>query len=127
MINVLFVGLGGALGAVCRYLISLIPLKGDFPFLTLFTNLLGAVLIGIVDGIAGSNEKISKQEVLFFKTGVCGGFTTFSTFSLEGLTLLEGGKYLLGTAYIVVSVVFCLLGVAVGKYCSTKMMLAITP
>lgn len=123
MINVLFVGLGGALGAACRYLISLIPLKGDFPFLTLLTNLLGAVLIGIVVGIAGSNEKISKQGVLFFKTGVCGGFTTFSTFSLEGFTLLEGGKYLLGTAYIVASVVLCLLGVAVGKYCSTKMML----
>ena len=52
------------------------------------------------------------------KTGVCGGFTTFSTFSLESLTLLEKGKWLLGGSYMVLSVVLCLLGVALGQWLS---------
>jgi len=73
----LFVALGGALGSVLRYTISLIPCKTDFPFITLITNFIGALAIGFVIGIV--NEK-SPNALLFWKTGVCGGFTTFSTF-----------------------------------------------
>lgn len=120
MRSILFVGLGGAIGAAGRYLISLLPVKGAFPFLTFLTNLLGAILIGIIVGFAASKENVSKDLVLFLKTGVCGGFTTFSTFSLESLLLLENGKYFLGNVYIVASVALCILGVAIGKYCSTK-------
>ncbi|OUP50280.1 hypothetical protein B5F19_15130 [Pseudoflavonifractor sp. An184] len=58
---------------------------------------------------------MSSLWTLFWKTGVCGGFTTFSTFSLESLTLLEKGKWLLGGSYMVLSVVLCLLGVALGE------------
>lgn len=120
MRSILFVGLGGAIGAAGRYLISLIPVKGAFPFLTFLTNLLGAILIGVIVGFAASKENASKDLVLFLKTGVCGGFTTFSTFSLESLLLLENRKYFLGSVYIMASVVLCILGVAIGKYCSTK-------
>ena len=113
--NFLFVALGGALGAVGRYAISLLPVKTTFPFLTLLTNLLGAVLIGFIAGMAGSSREISPNAVLFWKTGVCGGFTTFSTFSLEAFTLLEGHAYLAGGLYIVLSVAGCLAGIWCGR------------
>ncbi len=70
-----------------RYAIGFVPYKGDFPLLTLVINLLGAVLIGFISGI--SDKKLSDNAVLFMKTGVCGGFTTFSTFSLEAYKLFE--------------------------------------
>lgn len=78
-----FVALGGTIGAVARYAVSLIPVKTQFPVLTLATNLIGAILIGFIAGIADKKEEVSPNTVLFWKTGVCGGFTTFSTFSLE--------------------------------------------
>lgn len=85
--NFFFVALGGAAGACGRYAISLIPVKTQFPVLTLVTNFLGAVLIGFVVGIA-ENKNVSKNAILFLKTGVCGGFTTFSTFSSKPITFL---------------------------------------
>lgn len=65
--------LGGAAGAMSRYAISLIPVKSGLLILTLMTNIIGAVLIGFIAGIAGSKNEISKNTVLFWKTGVCGG------------------------------------------------------
>ena len=112
--SVLLVGMGGALGAVGRYGLSLLPWRGDFPLPTLLTNLLGAVLIGFIAGLAGRG-RLPSGWTLFWKTGVCGGFTTFSTFSLESLTLLERGRWLLGGGYRVLSVALCLLGAALGQ------------
>ena len=111
----LFVGLGGALGAVGRYAVSMIPIKTEFPFLTLITNILGAVLIGFIAGIVSAKQDVSQNTVLFWKTGVCGGFTTFSTFSLEAYGLFEKGSNILGLVYAVVSVVSCILGIVCGK------------
>lgn len=111
----LFVALGGAIGAMGRYTISLIPSKTVFPFLTLITNIIGAVLIGFIVGVVGKKSSISHDTVLFWKTGVCGGFTTFSTFSLEAFSLLESKSYLLGGSYIILSVIGCIIGVFYGK------------
>lgn len=111
----IFVALGGALGALGRYAISLIPIRADFPILTLATNILGAILIGFVVGFAGSREGVSENAVLFWKTGVCGGFTTFSTFSLESYNLIVGRHYLAGGGYIALSVVCCVVGIFCGK------------
>ena len=111
----LFVALGGALGAAGRYAISLIPLKTAFPVLTLVTNLLGAVVIGFIAGIVSGREQVSPYGVLFWKTGVCGGFTTFSTFSLEAVELLQSKAYLAAGLYLVLSVALCLIGVVAGK------------
>ena len=113
--NIIAVALGGALGATGRYAISLLPVKMAFPVLTLVTNIIGAVLIGFIVGIAGSCGSMSQQSVLFWKTGVCGGFTTFSTFSLEAFDLLEQKAYVAGGCYMALSVVFCLIGIVCGK------------
>lgn len=110
----LWVGLGGALGAIFRYGISLIPLKNHFPILTLITNILGAFIIGMVVGLF-EKQYLSSQIHLFLKTGLCGGFTTFSTFSLETLTLLENDMIFIAIVYALISVVGCIMGVYLGK------------
>ena len=98
-----------------RYAISLIPVKTGFPILTLITNALGAILIGFIVGLVSKRDDISPNAVLFWKTGVCGGFTTFSTFSLEAFSLIENHQIALGGAYIVISVGFCIAGIMLGR------------
>ena len=113
MINIIVVGLGGALGSILRYTISLIPYKSIFPLLTLITNICGAVLIGYITGIALKRD-ISVNIALFLKTGLCGGFTTFSTFSLEAYTLFQNGNYGYAVLYILLSFSGCFAGVWFG-------------
>jgi CrcB protein len=110
-----FVALGGAIGAMGRYAVSLIPVKTGFPILTLITNIIGAVLIGFIAGVVSNREDVSQNTLLFWKAGVCGGFTTFSTFSLEAFSLFERKSYFAGGSYIVLSVVFCIIGVLCGR------------
>ena len=111
----LSVAAGGAIGAMGRYAISLLPNKTGFPILTLITNLIGAVLIGFIVGIASEKKEVSDNALLFWKTGVCGGFTTFSTFSLEAFNLFESKAYLTGGIYVALSVILCILGILAGK------------
>ena len=115
MSGIICVGLGGGLGAVLRYGISLLPYKGDFPVLTLVTNVLGALLIGVIAGMA-ARRNLSPSLVLFLKTGVCGGFTPFSTFSLEAYNLIGKGQYGMAFTYMCASVILCLAGVMGGMY-----------
>lgn len=110
---VLAVGFGGALGACLRYMISLIPFKGDFPFSTLFVNIFGAFVLGFITGFI-VDKNTTKELTLFLKTGMCGGFTTFSTFSMEAVALLSGGKALLGVVYVIISIAGTLLGAFLG-------------
>ena len=110
----LWVGLGGAIGTIFRYTLSLLPIKSSFPILTLITNLLGAFIIGVVVGLF-EKQYLSSQIHLFLKTGLCGGFTTFSTFSLETLTLLENDMIFIAIVYALISVVGCIMGVYLGK------------
>lgn len=94
MTELLCVGAGGALGAMGRYGLGLIPLGSELPLMTLLINFLGSVAIGaIVETSELAAGALSREAVLFLKVGLCGGFTTFSTFSLETLGLIEGGQY----------------------------------
>ena len=103
--NILAVALGGGIGAALRYGLSLLPISREFPMATLLTNFLGAFLIGLIAAQAG---RLSTRSVLLLKTGICGGFTTFSTFALESVTLLQSGKSAAAVCYIVLSTLLSL-------------------
>lgn len=111
--NFVFVALGGAFGAVCRYALSFITVKIDFPLMTFITNLFGAFCIGLFVGFA-KKKNLPSNLVLFLKTGFCGGFTTFSTFSLEAYNLFQSGMNGTAVLYVVLSLVLCIAGVALG-------------
>ena len=117
MLNVLFVGLGGFAGAVLRYLLGLIPVENPngFPVCTFIINIVGAFLIGIVTALAAKYSSFDPKLVLFLKTGLCGGFTTFSTFSLETMELFKGGSVMVGVLYVILSVTLCVLAVMLGQ------------
>ena len=113
--NYIYVACGGALGAVARYAISQLPIKTEFPILTFATNLLGAILIGFIAGYLDRYDTDSSFIPLFWKVGVCGGFTTFSTFSLEAVNLIENKLYFTSGAYMILSVLCCMAGVTIGR------------
>ncbi len=112
--NFLIVGLGGGLGAMLRFFIAAIWRTGNFPYHTLFINIMGSLIIGIVFGLGIKNEHFSEQMKLFLATGICGGFTTFSAFSLENMLMLKSGNYLLASIYIIASVAACIIAVFAG-------------
>ena len=95
MMECIVVGAGGFIGAVCRYLIGLIPLKEScaFPVKTFVINMVGSFLIGIIAALAMRTDSLNPRMVLFLKVGICGGFTTFSSFALETGDLMQDGKW----------------------------------
>lgn len=121
-VNCLAVGMGGFCGAVFRYLLGFIPgyYYLDFPLGTMLINLAGAFCIGMLGGLIPAGL-LSSQQQLFLKTGLCGGFTTFSTFSLETLNLLEQGHVLEAGSYVFCSVVLCVIGVFFGKLLAMRL------
>jgi CrcB protein len=106
MLNVLAVGAGGFLGAVCRYLIGLIPLQESFvfPIKTLMINVVGCLVIGWIAAVGSRHAAFGPQLLLFLKVGLCGGFTTFSTFALETADLMKTGHPVAAILYVVLSV-----------------------
>ncbi|MCQ2199371.1 MAG: fluoride efflux transporter CrcB [Paludibacteraceae bacterium] len=113
IISFICVGIGGALGAMSRYSLSLFIPSDKFPYATLAANVLGCLVIGVLASW-GVRTNLSSNATMLLKTGFCGGFTTFSTFSLETMKYFQTGDYILGSVYILVSVVACLLGVWIG-------------
>lgn len=118
LINVLLVGCGGFLGAAGRYLCSGFFSKlsdSPFPIGTFLVNVIGSFLIGLLsEGIAVFCPD-QKRLLLFLTTGIMGGFTTFSTFSLETLNLFQNGHAVWGILNIILSITCCLAGVFLGK------------
>ena len=116
MMSVLCVGAGGFVGAVSRYGLGLIPLASGLPLVTLLINFTGSVVIGAVAEAASlAPTALPREAELIQKVGICGGFTTFSTLSLETLELIEGGKWAEAGGYALASVVLCVAGVLAGK------------
>lgn len=117
MMDCIVVGVGGFVGAVCRYLIGMIPLKEGctFPIKTFLINIAGSFLIGIVAALAMKTESLDSRTVLFLKVGICGGFTTFSSFALETTDLMKDGKMHLAVIYAVLSVMLGVLAVFAGQ------------
>lgn len=103
-------GAGGAVGAALRYLIGLLPMNPEngFPIKTLLINLAGSFTIGMIAALAAKNA-MNPKLVVFLKAGVCGGFTTFSSFAFETQQLAQKGEGGLAFLYVLLSV---LLGVS---------------
>lgn len=118
----LLVGLGGLIGSILRHFIGLYISRiilVSFPIATLSINAIGCLLIGLAYGAYQKYDGFTDSWWLFIAVGICGGFTTFSAFSLEGLTLLQNAKFLSVFFYVLLSVILCFgaawLGMMVAK------------
>ena len=116
--NIIAVGSSSFIGGIGRYLVSL-AMKGiskGFPWATLLVNLLGCLIIGLLWGFLSRNASESTSWGLFLTVGLCGGFTTFSTFSKEALTMLQTGQIWGFASYIALSILAGIVLVAIGYY-----------
>ncbi|WP_459537742.1 fluoride efflux transporter CrcB [Methanobrevibacter sp.] len=104
LIKSMIVGLGGAIGSIIRFLIGLIPLNEttSFPINTFIVNVIGAIAIGFI--VFYASENFDENWLLFLKVGICGGFTTFSTFAIETSALLKNGNPALAFLYVFLTV-----------------------
>jgi len=101
----LLVGIGGMTGAMLRYGVSLAGqfISSGFPVGTLTVNILGSFLIGLIAELSSATTLISPEMRLLIVTGICGGFTTFSSFMYEIMALLRDGEVLFALLYIAAS------------------------
>ncbi len=124
MIAYLWVALGGALGSVARFgLGNLIShaIGENFPWGTVVINITGSFMIGFIEAITptetGGTHRVTIRQ--FAMTGICGGYTTFSSFSLQTLNLLRARQWLYAGGNVVLSVVLCLAAVWLGWVAGT--------
>jgi CrcB protein len=113
-VNGLLIAVGGAIGSLSRYWVAewVARMLGTaFPYGTLLVNVTGSVLIGLAAGGSWDHVRLSEAPVVrsFVMVGICGGYTTFSSFSLQTLLLLQAGEWLRASVNVLLSVFACLL------------------
>lgn len=114
--SIILAGIGGFFGATGRYLVGVVSKKifnSTYPFVTFIVNIAGCFLLGLIFGLWSRHEIYPTVKWLFI-TGFCGGFTTFSSFTLDMYSLLKAGKYIRFVTYLVTSVAGGLLMVWAG-------------
>ena len=117
MKQIFLLGLGGFAGTTLRYGVQYVfnkYLQIIFPLGTFIVNITGCFVIGLLYGIASKYSWITPEWRLFLITGLCGGYTTFSTFAYENMVMLQQGNYTGFAAYSISSFVLCLLVVFAG-------------
>lgn len=115
----ILIALGGAIGSVARFALSGVAasqLGSTFPWGSLIVNVIGSFVIGFFSAFTGPEGRwtVGEGGRMFFMTGVLGGFTTFSSFSLQTLELARGGEWLRAGGNVIGSVVICLVAVWLG-------------
>ena len=118
MAQIILVGIGGFIGSVFRFLLSgfvhrLVPLS-EFPFGTFAVNVIGCLLIGLLNGLAETRQVIGPELRLFLMIGILGGFTTFSAFGYETLSLIRGAEVFRAMGNVFLHVLFGLVAVWLG-------------
>ena len=124
MKQILLVGIGGFIGSIARFYVSKLNLSGhvlSIPMGTLTVNIIGSFIIGLIVGISAKSEIITPGLRLFLMVGICGGFTTFSSFTLENMTLMQNGQFLSVLIYTGLSIFFGFLAVYLGYVTSNLM------
>lgn len=119
--NILLVAIGGATGSVLRYLVHWIVSKksfSNFPYQTLFVNIIGCLIIGILVGYISKNNSESETLKLLLITGFCGGFTTFSAFGLENFNMIQNHNYQLAFIYTTSSLILGVIAISIGIFIS---------
>ncbi len=116
--TLLYIGFGSFLGGIARYLTARAvqnSIASTFPYGTMLVNLLGCFLIGLIFGISERTNLIDDDWRIFLTVGFCGGFTTFSTFANENMTLLRDGNFIYFALYTGLSVFLGLVAVFFGN------------
>jgi len=118
MLNLLLIGLGGFIGSIARYGLGQGVMHWSpamrFPLGTFVVNILGCLVIGLLAGVVDKQSHFSQEAKLFLFTGLLGGFTTFSAFGLETITLMRRDEWAIALLYATGSVVIGLLAVWTG-------------
>lgn len=112
----LLVFLGGGIGAALRHAVNIAAARtlGDFPYGTLIVNVSGSIVMGLIAGYFAFKGDASQNWRLFLTTGILGGYTTFSAFSLDAVLLYERGEVSLAAIYVVASVLLSIAGLFAG-------------
>jgi len=117
--SILIVGIGGFIGTVARFLISRyfqFNITSVFPWGTFIINITGCLLIGIIYGISEKSDALSPEIRLFLTVGICGGFTTFSTFSNDAFMLVREQEWIRFALYASLSLFIGLMAVYLGRF-----------
>lgn len=120
MLNILAIFIGGGLGSLSRYGISILlrAYSVNFPFATLLVNIVGSFILGFTIALFWNKAHLNDTVRLAVAVGFCGGLTTFSTFSWETFDMIKNGEFILAILYTFLSILVCILAISFGAFLS---------